>query len=452
MSHAFALPRPHVQGLPAVRTFRAFNRDPLAALDHAKATWGDRARFAVAGEHTVLLSDPEDIAEVLVTRAADFRKDVGTRRLQLIVGPGLLTLEGDTWRQRRKLAAPSLKRAHIASYADVMVRHTEEAALDLLAHPEGRDLHAVLMGVTLRIVVECLLGTNLPTDVRVVEHAMADSVAGFAGWQQSWRRFLPGWVPTAPRRRMRRGAEALDAVIRAVIAQRRQDATGNDLLSRLMVAQDEAGLGLDDEALRGEVATMFLAGHETTALALLFALHLLSRHPAERARAEAEIQAAAGDGPLGLDHVRQLPFTAAVITEAMRLYPPAWAVGREALTDLEDLRCGPVRKGTQLIVSPWLVHRDARWHAEPLRFVPQRWIDQPVRERPRFTYLPFGGGPRVCIGNHFAEMEAVLVLATLLRRVRLDVPQAHVLQLRPSITLRPTGAVPVRVTANHRPD
>ena len=157
MSHAFALPRPHVQGLPAVRTFRAFNRDPLAALDHAKATWGDRARFAVAGEHTVLLSDPEDIAEVLVTRAADFRKDVGTRRLQLIVGPGLLTLEGDTWRQRRKLAAPSLKRAHIASYADVMVRHTEEAALDLLAHPEGRDLHAVLMGVTLAVMAGLML-------------------------------------------------------------------------------------------------------------------------------------------------------------------------------------------------------------------------------------------------------------------------------------------------------
>lgn len=451
MSHVLALPRPHVHGWPAVRTFRAFGRDPLAALDHAQATWGDRARFVVAGEHMVLLSDPEDIAEVLVTRASDFKKDVGTRRLQFIVGPGLLTLEGETWRQRRKLAAPSLKRAQIAHYAEVMVRHTEEAAREMAAHPSGRDLHADLMGVTLRIVVECLLGTNLPTALSVVEDAMADSVAGFAGWQQSWRRFLPNWVPTGPRRQMQRGAAALDGVIRAVIAQRRQDPSGDDLLSRLMRAQDEAGLGLDDEALRGEVATMFLAGHETTALSLLFAVFLLSRHPEARARAEAEVQAAAGDGPLGLDHVRHLPFTAAVISEAMRLYPPAWAVGREALTDLEDLRCGPVRKGTQMFISPWLVHRDARWYPEPLRFNPQRWIDQPVKERPRFTYLPFGGGPRVCIGNHFAEMESILVLATLLRRVRLDVPEAHVLKLRPSITLRPTEAVPVRVSAARHP-
>lgn len=435
--------QPQVSGVPALKLLRTFGKDPLGTLGRMQARFGDRAHTKLPGEVLLALNRPGDVGAVLVTYADAMHKSATGRRMKMIVGEGLLTSEGATWRTRRRLAAPSLKRGQIAAYGDAMVRHAGALADELAARPGETDLQVDMMSVTLKIVLECLLGADLPPGgLETVERAMDDVMGGYSDIVHSALRLLPAWWPSRPRSRLLRGRAALDEVLRAVIAQRRADPSGDDLLARLIRAQADEGVTLDDTALRDEVATMFLAGHETTALALTYALILLSKSPEALARVEAEADALSG--PATMADLARLPYTAAVIDETLRLYPPAWIIGREATRDIPDFPAGPVAKGTQIIVTPWLMHRDPRWWPQPERFWPERWIDAP---RPaRYTYLPFGAGPRVCIGNHFARMEAILVLTTLARRVRVNIAPDYVITPRPSITLR-LGAVPAQVEA-----
>lgn len=434
--------QPQVSGLPALKLLRTFGKDPLGTIARLQAQLGDRAHTRLPGEVLLALSRPSDVGAVLVTYADAMHKSSTGRRMKMIVGEGLLTSEGETWRTRRRLAAPSLKRSQIAAYGDAMVRHAAALADDLAQRGGEVDLQVDMMSVTLKIVLECLLGADLPEGgLHTVETAMDDVMGGYGDIVHSTLRLLPEWWPSRPRSRLLRGRAALDKILRAVIAQRRADPSGDDLLARLIRAQADAGTMLDDTALRDEVATMFLAGHETTALALTYALILLSKNPAALAQVEAEADTL--EGPATMADLARLPYTAAVIDETLRLYPPAWIIGREATRDIPDFPAGPVAKGTQIMVLPWLVHRDPRWWPEPLAFKPERWIDAP---RPaRFTYLPFGGGPRVCIGNHFARMEAVLVLTTLARTLRIKVAPGFEIVPRPSITLRLAGPVPAQV-------
>lgn len=434
--------RPQLAGLPALRLMTRFTNDPIAALERMHAEFGDRAYVRLPGERLIMLVRPDDIGAALVQHADAFHKSATMRRLKMIVGEGLLTTEGDTWRARRRLAAPSLKKKQIAAYGDAMVRHADDLVGAWLASPARSDLQVDMMAVTLKIVVECLLGADLSADVRAVEEAMDDVMDGYSHIVHSALRLLPEWWPSRHRRRLRRGRARLDRILYAVIAARRADPSGDDLLARLIRAQSDEGIALDDVALRDEVATMFLAGHETTALALTYALLLLGQHPDARARLEEEVDALT-DRPTMAD-LGRLPWTGAVVDEALRLYPPAWVIGREVMRPIPDFPAGGLEPGAQIIMVPWLLHRDRRWWTDPLRFDPQRWIDTP---RPaRFTYLPFGGGPRVCIGNHFARMEAILVLATLLRRARVEVPTDYAARLQPSITLRLRDPLPVRIT------
>ena len=438
--------QPQISGLPALKLLRTFGKDPLGTIARLQTQFGDRAHTKLPGEVLLALSRPGDVGAVLVTYADAMHKSSTGRRMKMIVGEGLLTSEGETWRTRRRLAAPSLKRSQIAAYGDAMVRHAAALADDLAARAgesaEETDLQVDMMSVTLKIVLECLLGADLPAgEEDTVETAMEDIMGGYSDIVHSPLRLLPEWWPSRPRSRLLRGRNELDRILRTVIAQRRADPSGDDLLARLIRAQADEGITLDDTALRDEVATMFLAGHETTALALTYALILLSKNPAALAQVEAEADAL--DGPATMADLARLPYTAAVIDETLRLYPPAWIIGREATRDIPDFPAGPVAKGTQIMVLPWLIHRDPRWWPQPLAFKPERWIDAP---RPtRFTYLPFGGGPRVCIGNHFAKMEAVLVLTTLARKVRIQIAPDFEVVPRPSITLRLAGTVPARI-------
>ena len=219
---------------------------------------------------------------------------------------------------------------------------------------------------------------------------------------------------------------------------------GSELLSRLLVATDEGGDGMSDRQLRDEIITMFLAGHETTAIALTSALYLLARHPAIAARARAEVDAVAGARALGAEDMPRLKLIDAIVRETMRLYPPAWIMGRETVRDVE-VGGVPVPAGAQILMSPWVVHRDARWFREPEEFRPDRWLDGSTAGIHRYAYFPFGGGPRVCIGNHFAMLEAVLILATLIQRLELDTTPATRFELSPAVTLRPTGPVELSV-------
>jgi cytochrome P450 len=257
----------------------------------------------------------------------------------------------------------------------------------------------------------------------------------------------PAWVPTPRNRRLGAATRKVDAVILGVIeARRRGGAATDDLLSLLIRARDEDGGTMTDAQVRDEAMTLFLAGHETTALALTYTLYLLARDPARQERLAEELGRVLGGRPPTLADLERLPTTEAVVIEAMRLYPPAWGIGRQAMTEVE---IGGWRypKGAEFVISPWVVHRDARAFEEPEAFRPERWENELARRLPRFAYFPFGGGPRVCIGNRFAMMEAKLVLAVAVQRFRFELAAETSLSLLPSATLRPRRGVRLRLAA-----
>ena len=257
----------------------------------------------------------------------------------------------------------------------------------------------------------------------------------------SWRRLLPAFLLRESIERIDDARDELDEILYAIIRERRaQGSEGDDLLGRLLEATDEEGAQMTDQQLRDEVATLFLAGHETTALALSYALLFLARHPPARARLREEVDEVLGGRPATMADVPALRFTDAVIRESMRLYPPVYAIGREALEDCV-IAGWVVPRGAQVLMPQWTVHRDPRWFSDPEAFLPERWLDGLADRLPRFAYFPFGGGARVCVGNHFATLEAILVLATLMQHLDVRADPGFRLTLSPSVTLRPRRGV-----------
>jgi cytochrome P450 len=360
----------------------------------------------------------------------------------VIVGRGLLTSEGELWKRQRKLLAPSFQPRQIAGFAEIMVERTL-AMLKSFEEGQQRDLHADMMHLTLDIVVRTLFGSEI---VRAgeVEVLLERIMNDYRALMMSWRAALPTWFPFPIRWRFKATRSALRRILNELISDRRKAPLASDLLSTLIAARDDEGRGMSDEQLLDEALTVFLAGHETTALALGFSLSLLSQHRELRAELLAELEQVLRGAPPTYDDVQRLPLCNAVVREALRLYPPAWAMGREAAEDF-SLGGVAVARGVQLVTSPWVVQRDARFFTEPLAFRPKRWLGSETATLPRFAYFPFGGGPRVCIGNHFALLEAALVLATILTHVELDSVATSAPALSPSITLRPVGGLPMRV-------
>lgn len=442
---------PSERGLPVLGSLIPFARDPLAFLSHLQRTHGDMAQFRLMEHRIVQISHPKLVEEVLLGAARSMHKDAIYEVLRPLLGNGLVTSEDPEWRRNRKLAAPSFSRRHVEIYADAMVacaRRWCEAVDD----GEERDLHGDMMDITQRIVLQTLFGTDLAVDVQIVGDSIDTVMHEFVYEVQRGRRLLPAFVRTPGRRRSDRAIAALDAQVGALVAARREAGLGDDLLSRLLAARDDEGRGFDDRQLRDEAVTMFVAGHETTALALTFTLLLLANHPDVEDRLRAEVDEVLGGGAAVASDMARLPYATAVIKESMRLMPPVWAIGREAM---EDVTIGghTIPAGTQLLVAQWVQHRDPRWFDAPLDFLPERWLDGSTtggasrleQRLPRMAYLPFGGGPRICIGNHFAMLEAVLVLATLTQHVRVRPYGPVPPPLVPSITLRPAGPVPAWV-------
>jgi cytochrome P450 len=431
-------------------TFRRFMRDPESELRAAHARWGDTLGFRLGRDRIVVLGDTRLIGDVLVSTDGTWIKDRVTRDLSAFLGMGLLTNEGESWRRQRKLIAPPLTRRHIATYADAMARCAQRYA-DGLRTGEVRDVHADMSAVTLDIVTETLFGAAFGHDPTRVGRAIDRVMVDFQELVQTWRRFLPAGVPLAARRRMAESSKEIDAVVMDVIQRRRRTGErGDDLLSRLLEARDDEGAGMSDQQLRDEAVTLFVAGHETTANALSFALMFLGDHPEVDARLRDEVARVLGDRPAIADDVAALRFTDAVARETMRLYPPAHLIGREAT---RDVALGPyaVPRGTAVLISPWALQRDPRHWPDPLAFRPDRWLDGSAERAPKNAYLPFGGGPRVCIGNHFAQMELVLALATIARRVRFERVSAAPVRVQAAITLRPAGGLRMRVVERARP-
>jgi cytochrome P450 len=396
-----------------------------------------------------LVNDPAGIKHVLLDNATNYHKaEMGRRVLEPGLGRGLLTSEGAVWRTQRRIMAPAFDAASLRFYAPVI----GETAADLmdswarLKPGETIDIYSVMMRLTLQIISRTMFSSDSDEIAGIIERSFANSQAGsmpnmfdFMGLP-AW---LAGWRRNAFRRRL---FAPFDAVIHRLIAERASGADGRrDLLARLVAARDdESGQGMSSEEVRSQAITIFLAGHETTALALTWTWYLLALHPIQEARLHAELDAVLGGRTPTYDDLPDLAFTRMVIEESMRLYPPAPFMSREPIED--DVICGhDVPKGAHVAINPWIVHRHRRLWDDPLRFDPERFSPERSADRPRFAYLPFGGGPRVCIGGSFAMMEAVLALAALAQKYRLRLMPGHRVEPRGLITLQPKYGMAMRV-------
>ena len=413
-------------------------RDPLAFLRDISQEHGDVVRFRLPGQDIYLFNHPSAIDEVLRGQHERVIKDEFTRRLSIVGGNGLLTSEGSFWKRQRRLAQPAFHQQRVQSYAEVMVRHAERCAARFTLS-ETRDVHPDMMRLTLDIVAETLFGTDVTGSAAVIRAALDAAMDHFSGYGV----LIPFAIPTPSNRRFRRAMRELDEVVYRMIREHRAAGDRGDLLSMLLTAKSDEGV-MSDQQLRDEIVTLTLAGHETTALTLSFALHALARHPHVESALHDELQRVLLDRSPTAADVPRLPYTRAVVRETMRLYPPAWAIGREATS---PVRIGgyDVPAGTQLWAAQWVVHRDARFFPDPERFRPERWTPEFEQQLPRFAYFPFGGGPRVCIGNAFAMLEATLLLAVLVQNVRVRSTSNQELRFLPSVTLRPRDGVVLHV-------
>ena len=437
---------PGPRGLPLVGNLLDVAADILGFYTRCAREYGDVVTVRFGGWPTLLLSHPEHFEEVLVKKHQSFGKNrFFWRQVTAIFGHGLLTSEGEFWRQQRRLSAPAFSGRRLDSYGEVMVRLTQQM-LDGWVAGQPRDLHADMMGLTLRIAAKTLFDSEVEQDVAAVDHAI-NTLAAEITSRFSRPFVIPDAVPLPGHIRYRRALRQVETVVSRIVAERRANpGDRGDFLSMLLSARDEHGQPMSDRQIRDEAVTLLLAGHETTALTLSWTFYLLGQHLEIDRPVGAEVQEVLGGRAATVADLPQLRFTEQVVTEAMRLYPPAWTIGREAI---EDCTIGgyPVAKGTTIYMSPWVVHRDERFFEDPLQFRPERWSGDLAHRLPRFAYMPFGGGPRICIGNRFAMMEAVLLLATIMQRFRLEWVDERPIEPMPSITLRPTGGVWVRPQA-----
>ena len=425
-----------------------FRRDPLTFLTRLAREYGDVARFKAATQSIYLLSHPDHIRDVLVTHHARFRKGRALQRAKRLLGEGLLTSEGDFWRRQRRLAQPAFHRQRISAYGRVMA---EYAAKTRARWRDGQTLDVAdeMMRLTLAVVGKTLFDADVESDADEVGAALNEVMSLFGYLMLPFSELLEKLPLLPPRRRFERARARLDAVIYRIIEERRRSgADRGDLLSTLLQAVDEEGdrTGMTDEQLRDEVMTLFLAGHETTANALTWAFYLLAQNPEAEARLHAELDAVLeGDRLPTAEDVAALRYTEMVVAETMRLYPPAWAIGRLALED-HEVGGFLIPRGSLVLVSQYVTHRDPRFFPDPLRFDPERFAPEARSARQQFSYFPFGGGPRRCIGEGFAWMEATLMLATLARRWRLRLLPGRKVETQPRITLRPgSGGVPLKL-------
>jgi cytochrome P450 len=424
-------------------------RDPLAFLTRCAREYGEIVPLRFFVQRAALLSNPAHIEYVLVTHQQMFDKSPGLRRNRRLLGNGLVTSGGEFWRRQRRLMQPAFHRQRLAGYGDVMASCAEEMS-DRWHDGEERDVHEDMMRLTLEIVGRTLFGSDMADVAHRVGSALHVALSRFRERLTGISLLVPEWVPTPGNRRFERAARELDAVIYDIIDRRRRSGEDReDLLGMLFEAQHEDGSQMTEKQLRDECMTLLLAGHETTAIALSWTWYLLSQHPEVESRLLAELGTVLhGRAPTAADMPR-LRYAEQVITEALRLYPPAWIMSRQALVDCE-LGGYHVPAGTIMLMSQWVTHRDPRYYDAPEQFRPERWAGGPAAgslasQNPRFAYFPFGGGPRLCIGNGFAMMEAVLVLATIAQRYRFELLPGQQIVPWPVVTLRPRDGVRMRL-------
>ncbi len=418
-------------------------RDLLGFYLRSARDWGDCVTLRFGLKRIFFVNHPDLIEQILHSR--NFTKHYALRMNRLLLGNGLLTSEGDFWLKQRRLIQPVFQRERITSYAPDMVAFAQK---QIAAWRDGevRDLHTEMRRLTLAIAAKTLFGADVTGQSEEVGRALHDAMGTFS--QRFFRVLrIPERVPTPGNLRIRRAVGRLNAILYGLINQRRAEGEQNDLLSILLHARHESdGTGMSDQQLRDEAMTLFLAGHETTALALSWCWYLLAQHPEVVESLEAELrQVMGGRAPTAAD-LPHLPYTDRVVQEVMRLYPPAYAIGRQAIQPC-TIDGFTIPAGATVLMSQWVVHRDPRFFEEPERFYPSRWADGLARRLPRYAYFPFGGGQRLCIGNNFALMELSLVLATIAQRFRFTRPPGPPVLPRPQLTLQPDRPIWLKLQA-----
>ncbi len=434
-------PRP-TRKLSAVRLsyLTRYARDPLGFVSHRFARFGDIYLIKTGNDRTYVTKNPAHLKIILRTKASAFGKPaIG---LEKFLGNGLLNANGDIWRRHRRLIQPAFHTSMLRSYADKMVEHARQM-METWRSGTRLDLAKEMMQTTLRIVCSALFDHTIRDE--------GDSVgACMTVFQESMGtlNLLPEWVPTAGNRRTKQAITAMDALIYGMIDKRRRElaqdpkrAESTDLLTQLLQLDDDAG-SLPQKALRDELLTLFLAGHETTSNALSWTFALLAQHPAIEANLHHELVQVLGGRDPTYDDLDHLPYTKNVIAEAMRLYPPAYVIAREAYEDV-DIGEYTIKSGSTCTAWIYMTHHDPELFPDPEAFIPERFAaDDPLL---RDAYLPFGAGARMCIGATFAKMEMALLLATIAQRFHFRLPPGHRLVPRPKITLTPAGGLPVTV-------
>src|SRR6266436_23242 len=420
------------------------NGDPLSYFTWIVREYGDLVGLRVLNFRILLINHPDHIEDVLVNHPRKFIKGRVLKANKRVFGSGLLTSEGDFWLRQRRLAQPAFHRARIASYASTMVEYTERL-LHEWQDGEERDIHKEMMRLTLQIVGKTLFDADVEHDAQDVGKSMELLLEFGADFRRTL--FVPHWLPTPTNIRMERAIRKIEKVLYRMIAEKRASGRdAGDLLSMLLAAQDDDGTRMTDRQLRDEAITLFLAGHETTANTLSWTWWLLAQNPAVEKKFHEELDGVLGGRAPTVDDLPKLTYLSHVLTESLRLYPTAWGMARLAAEE-HEIAGYPVRPGYGVAFAQWVIHRDARWFDAALEFRPERWDNGLAKQLPRFAYFPFGGGPRQCIGNTFALMEASVVLATIGQKFRFELVPNHKVTPLASITLRPKNGIQVRLEA-----
>lgn len=415
----------------------AVAKHPMASLESYFRTFGDVVRLRFLTTTGYLVSHPDGIRQVMQENHRNYSKNSrGVRMLGLVLGQGLLTSDGEFWLRQRRIAQPAFHKQRIQGFLGTMERHTEEliTAWQNTRRDVPLDVSKEMMRLTLKIIAECAFGSNVSDDVRVVSDAVNFIIQDV---DQRINEITGALVqlPTARNRELEGHLKRLDAIVYRIIAERRQSAERrDDFLGLLLEARDEeTGEGMTDTQLRDEIVTMMLAGHETTANLLTWAFYLLSEHPEALARLEKEVDDHLPAGPLAFENFRNTAFLGHVVNETLRLYPPAWIMERFATED-DEIGGYMIPKGSTILLPAWLVHRRPDFWENPNSFDPDRW-GRPLTDK--HAFIPFGGGPRLCIGKEFAVLEAKVLLAMIVRRFKLTLAPGHPVVAEPQITLRP---------------
>lgn len=424
------------KNLPVLGNLASFRARPIEFLMSTAREYGDLPYFRLGPYHAYLINHPDFVREILVTNQANFTKSRALQRARILLGHGLLTSEGTFHLRQRRLVQPAFHRERLAGYAAVMSEYAVRVR-DRWKAGSTLDISGEMMHLTLAVVGKTLFSADVESEAPEIGQALTTVLKMFRMLMMPFSEYLEK-LPLPSIRRFEKARDRLDQTIYGLIRERRKSGEdAGDLLSMLLLAQDEEADGgsMTDTQVRDEALTLFLAGHETTANALTWTWYLLSQNPHCEARLHRELDTVLEGRVPQMADLPQLPYAEMVFAEAMRLYPPAWAIGRMSKAPFE---LGGLHIGAKsiCILSPYVTQRDARWFPDPERFDPERWTPEAREARPKFSYYPFGGGARICIGERFAWMEGVLVLATLAQKWKLRLAEGQRVEPLPLITLR----------------